>query len=387
MSWILVEPGDVWSFRDGRPLLSGGGYITHSLFPPAPLTVQGAIRSLILGHSDVGWASFREQTTPQARALGQTIGYPASEGREASLGAFAMHGPFLARHEDGTWVRYVPVPADVRRTKQRPPSYFALQPVRGQDFAANWPVDSLQPLWPRQEDGLEVVEEPRWLSEWALDDYLNNLPFSALVADELYNAEPRLGIALDYSQRRPYQGMLYQVEFVRPKDQVGLLVWLSDFVNLPAPQGTMRIGGEGRSAHYRILPDREVKVDAGLGQAVHRFRLVFLTPTFFDGGWQPIDGNAGWSRLLGGPVRLVSAALGRPQRIGGWDIAARGGRGWHKPMRAYVPAGSVYFFEADQALAPPSGPVCQTPPDEDLPLDRLGFGQIAVGAWDWLDQT
>ena len=49
MSWMLIEPGDVWSFRDGRPLLAGGGSITRSLFPPAPLTVQGAIRSLILG--------------------------------------------------------------------------------------------------------------------------------------------------------------------------------------------------------------------------------------------------------------------------------------------------------------------------------------------------
>jgi hypothetical protein len=56
-------------------------------------------------------------------------------------------------------------------------------------------------------------------------------------------------------------------------------------------------------------------------------------------------------------------------------------------MRAFVPAGSVYFFEADEALTPPLNPVCQTPSDEDLPLDRLGFGQIAIGAWEWLDET
>ena len=243
----------------------------------------------------------------------------------------------------------------------------------------------MKPLWPRQEENIEAIEEPRWLSDWALSDYLNNLPFSALPAGELFNTEPRLGIALDYTRRRPLQGMLYQIEFVRPDEEVGMVVWLSDFVDLPAPQGTMRIGGEGRSAYYRTLTDEEVKVDAGLKQAAQRFKLVFLTPTYFDGGWQPADGDAGWSRLLGGPVRLVSASLGRPQRIGGWDIAARGGRGWHKPIRAYVPAGSVYFFEANESMTPPSEPVCQTPSDEDLPLGRLGFGQAAVGTWEWLD--
>ncbi len=385
MSWMLIEPSDVWSFRDGKPMLTGGGYITHSLFPPAPLTVQGAIRSLILGHSDVEWAAFREQSTSKARDLGQVIGYPAQGERKASLGAFALRGPFLARLEQGKWLRYVPLPADVRRTKERAPRYFSLQPARRQDFESSWPASNLRPLWPYQEDGIEGIDERLWLSERSLDDYLHMRPFDVLPTRDLFDTEPRLGIALDYSQRRPLQGMLYQIEFVRPRDQVGLLVWLSDSVDLPSPQGVLRLGGEGRSAHYRALTDEEAKADAGLNQVPSRFKMVFLTPTYFDGGWQPTGGDAGWSDLIGVPVQLVSAALGRPQRIGGWDIAARGGRGWHKPIRAFVPAGSVYFFEADQPPELPLGSICQTPTDQDLPLDRLGFGQVAIGTWEWLD--
>ena len=385
MSWILVEPSDVWSFRDGKPMLTGGGYITHSLFPPSPLTVQGAIRSLILGHSDVEWAAFREQSTDEARSLGEVIGYPARAEQEASLGSFAIQGPFLARLEQGRWTRYVHLPSDVRRTKERTPRYFALQPTRRQDFDTGWPAINLKPLWPHQEGQIEGIDEGLWLSECALDDYLNMQPFNALPTTDLFHTEPRLGIGLDYSKRRPLEGMLYQIEFVRPHDRVGLLVWLDDLVSLPSPEGVMRLGGEGRSAHYRILPDQETKANAGLKQAPRQFKLVFLTPTCFDGGWQPAGGDDGWSELVGTPLRLVAAALGRPQRIGGWDIAARGGRGWHKPIRAFVPAGSVYFFEADQPPKLPIGPVCQTPASEDLPMGRLGFGHVAIGAWDWLD--
>jgi len=384
MSWILLEPGDVWSFRDGRPLLTGGGRTTRSIFPPAPLTVQGALRSLLLGHSNVDWDAFRTQSTDKARMLGRIIGHPPCQGRKASLGAFAMRGPFLAR-EEGRVVRYVPLPADVRRTKGYTPDYFTLQPTRRRTFDTDWPASGLFPLWPPKEQDIEKPEEPEWLSDSSLNDYLHGRAFAGLKATELFGTELRLGIALDYSRRRPKPGMIYQIEFIRPQAQVGLLVHLSDAVALSAQRGAMRIGGEGRSAHYRALSDQQVKADAGLKEPATCFKLVLLTPAYFDGGWQPRDGNLGWSRLLGGPVRLISAALGRPQRIGGWDLAARNGRGWHKPIRAYVPAGSVYFFEADQPLPPPSKSVTHTPADEDLPLDKLGFGQVAVGTWEWSD--
>jgi len=297
-----------------------------------------------------------------------------------------MAGPFLARAEDSNeLVRYTPLPADVRRTKGHAPRYFTLRPTCHRAFGSNWPASGLFPLWPHQEENVEAPEEPEWLSESALDDYLNGSAFKGLKAKTLFDTEPRLGIALDYSCRRPIQGMLYQIEFIRPGAQVGLLVWLSDYVDPPASQGTMRIGGEGRSAYYRIVTDKEVVVNAGLKKTTKRFKLVLLTPAYFDGGWQPRNGNTGWSKLLGKSVQLVATALGRPQRIGGWDIAARGGRGWHKPIRAYVPAGSVYFFEADQPMSPPSGSISQTPAGEDLSLDRLGFGQVVVGTWEWLD--
>ena len=149
----------------------------------------------------------------------------------------------------------------------------------------------------------------------------------------------------------------------------------------------MSLGGEARSAYYRIVPDKQAKASDALIECTDRmprFKVLLLTPAYFGGGWQPEDGDDGWCLLLDRKVRLVAAAIGRPLPIGGWDLAARGGRGWHKPLRSYVPAGSVYFFEADSPVEPPGGPVTQTPVGE-LPLDRLGFGQMVVGKWEWLD--
>lgn len=389
MTWVFIEPTDVWLFRDGRPFSAGEGHIARSIFPPTPVTIQGALRSLILGHSEVDWREFRDQSTPGAQKLGEAIGYPATHGRKASLGKFSMAGPFLARWEMGQAVRYTPLPADVvRHTKEGYPDHFALRPAKGLLFKTEWPMNSLLPLWPETTEDIEAPDPGGWLSEQGLDNYLQCKGFSPVQGEELFESEPRFGVALDYKTRRPVEHMLYQAEFIRPDanpgGEVGLLVQLGPGMKLPADQGVMTLGGEARGACYRQLDDSEIYVGANRQAPTTRLKLVFLTPAWFSGGWQPADENAGWARLLGAPVTLVAASIGRPQHIGGWDIATR----WHKPMYHYVPAGSVYFFQLDQEvgqpITPPFGSVTETP-DNELPLSALGFGQVAVGTWEWLE--
>ena len=298
-----------------------------------------------------------------------------------------MAGPFLARWGMGQAVRYAPLPADVVRRADND-EHFALQPARGVALKTEWPKAGLFPLWPGQTEEIEAPDLGGWLPEQGLDNYLQGRGFGPLEGEELFRREPRFGIALDYGTRRPVEHMLYQAEFIRPNAspsaEVGLLVRLEPGVKLPADAGVMALGGEARAARYRQLDDSQVSAGAGLRTPAERLKLILLTPAWFSGGWQPAGGNAGWSRLLGSPIRLVAAAIGRPQHIGGWDIAAR----WHKPMYHYVPAGSVYFFELSQgtrdSISLPIGPVTETP-DKELSLSAQGFGQVAVGAWEWLE--
>ena len=73
-------------------------------------------------------------------------------------------------------------------------------------------------------------------------------------------------------------------------------------------------------------------------------------------------------------TKLVAAAVGRYESIGGFDWAKE----THKPARRYVPAGSVYFFECEG----------QSELDPDLINGAItdngaaiGFGQIIIGRW------
>ena len=33
MTWLFIEPTDVWFFRDGRPFPTGGGHTARGIFP------------------------------------------------------------------------------------------------------------------------------------------------------------------------------------------------------------------------------------------------------------------------------------------------------------------------------------------------------------------
>jgi len=388
MTWLFIEQTDVWLFRDGKPFSAGEEHRAHSLFPPSPITVQGILRGMLLGHSSADWVAYREQRIGDlaVEAITQQIGHPFFQRNGVinapNLGAFSMAGPFLARREEQRIVRYTPLPSDVVKEKHDYGRYFALRPTKPADLITKWPDKGLHPIWPEQEDEIEAPEGAFWLDEDNLAEYLKGAPFAAQEAEEFYGTEARFGTALDYNLRRVRkdEGMLYQAEFIRTNENVGLLVQLSTDIQLPASQGLLAFGGEGRGARYAVIPEQLIDLQAGLKTPAKRLKVVLLTPAYFtDEGWQPVHGQ--WSKFFNGqPVRLVAASIGAPQRLGGWDVA----QNKPKPMRAYVPAGSVFFFEADQPILPPVGPMTETPAGE-LSLSRQGFGQIVVGKWEWLD--
>ena len=108
-------------------------------------------------------------------------------------------------------------------------------------------------------------------------------------------------------------------------------------------------------------------------------KVLLLTPAWFSGGWQPADGD--WDQLLGhsAGLRLIAAAIGRSHHIGGWSVPKKGSA---KPMRPFVPAGSVFFFEADEPIQPIN--TLTESPQEGLNLAKQGFGACVSGTWSWL---
>ena len=377
MMELIIKPVDVWLFRDGRPFSAGEDHDAATIFPPTPFTLQGAIRTKVLVDKGVDFSQF---TPPDP-----DVGYGDK------FGKLRLIGPMLARkRQDGKWERFIPMPANVVKIGEN----FALLKPRQLPFKTNLP-EGLQLLWAEVKSELlsklkdlnwRLEEAKGWLpeSEWA--KYLRGeAPKQVVNNDNLFALEPRFGIAIDRSKRTTQTQMLYRATFVRLR--YGVALWAKvEGVNLQSKEGFLRFGGEGRSAIYEAvepLPSFTSympKLEKQSG--VVRFKVVLISPAWFSGGWQPKDGD--WSRIFDAPVRLIAAAIPRAQKFGGFDMA----RNEPKPIRNFVSAGSVYFFEADEqpkldenfAFTETPDEVRQQNNDENA-WANIGFGKVLIGRW------
>lgn len=357
MMQIFIEPSDVLLFRDGRPFAAGQDHRAVSVFPPSPLTLQGAIRSRALADAFPDEHSFFPTSSAE-------IGYSSDYGK------LRLRGPFLAREHGGALTRYFPVPADVVTAGCGHP--VALQPLPASEefpFLSGSPAPHL--LWARTSERVEAAAG--WLSETELQRYLDGRSFELTREDGLFQRETRSHTGIDSSVKRPRQddmgGHLFQIEFVRLHAGTGL--W-AEVAGLPIkPHGLLRIGGEGRAATYREVAGAVLSSER---RVRGRFKLYFATAAFFSGGWQPTD----WSRFLqGGGVRLVAAAVSRFEPLAGFDLAKK----QHKPMSGMVPPGSVYFFESEAEVTVADAVTDDRGPEK---LGQIGFGQVFVGRWEYV---
>jgi CRISPR-associated protein Cmr3 len=357
---IIIEPSDAWLFRDGKPFRAGEDHWATSHFPPTPLTMQGVIRSKILLDSGTDLADYA--ANPSDTDLYAQIG-----GKGQDYGTLEIRGPYLAREENGGWVRYYPAPADLLCDKET--QTFCRLTVGSAPIIANWPhADDLRPLYPPE--GRNKVEPAGgWVAADALQAYLMDgklpQPEQVVRATDIYGSELRIAIGLDRRVRRPRSQLLAEIGMVRLADNWALDVEVSGVAGWSSP-GYLGIGGEARSAYYQVLsPDWPLAPPAPIP---NRFTLYFAAPTCFKNGWLPES----WQRwFTGGQVNLVAAVVNRPKRTGGWDIVLG-----EKPMRAYVPAGSSYYFEGKGEITYNGEPVT-----DDSADGQIGFGQAFIGKW------
>jgi CRISPR-associated protein Cmr3 len=373
---IFIEPSDVWLFRDGRPFAPNERGRAVSLFPPTPQTIQGVLRSARLAHSGEPF-DYRQWSDTLKAEIGQPDDF----------GALRLRGPLVARREDNDVRRFFPLPQDVTKLKvnESQEAWHVLSPRPDPNLQTNFPHGDLQPLMP------SAIGEPTkfdigWLNESGVLAYLRGTAPSnddMVKSDALYGHEARFGVQIDSYPKRPAEGMLYQVEFVRLKEKVGLLVEVEG-VNLPG-SGLLQLGGEARAGRYMsvdcdwaLAQEQRKQSLQQMSDGKMRFKLYLATPAIFKRGWLPewIDAQTLTSKHNGVEVKLITAAIGKRQAIGGRDIA-RGDV--QRSMRRAVPAGSVYFFEtnadASDVFAAFDGK-CVSDID-----NKIGFGLCYIGGW------
>ncbi|MDR4506855.1 MAG: type III-B CRISPR module-associated protein Cmr3 [Candidatus Brocadiaceae bacterium] len=340
---IFIEPNDVLMFRDGKPFSGGDDHYARGIFPPPPSTFYGALRSKILSEKYPQYESFKNGEVPED--IRKEIGTPSEQGN------LAINNFFIARKTDDYIHPIFPVPKDMMKTKGKDGNDpFLLTPCEslGNKVTSNLPIVSLTPLWLKTENPIEEVNG--FLSLKAMESYLTGkIPDTGEIiqSESLYMKDERVGIKKDRTTKTVATGALYSVEYFRFAKDIGFAVELDGVENFPS-QGLLRLGGDHRSAFYKespfSLPDKE-KVknkikDTGL------FKIIFLTPAIFEKGWMPdwIDANSGIGTVNNITLKLISAALGKPVHIGGFDLVKK----TPKDMKRAVSAGSIFYLQLEK---------------------------------------
>ncbi|MBI5445325.1 MAG: hypothetical protein HY900_29450 [Deltaproteobacteria bacterium] len=386
--WLEIRPLDVLLFRDAKPFFAGESFWAHSEFPPTALPLVGAVRARLFEHLGVKLSEYIAACRGDG---GDGVAQEAkrSFGGTGELGQLRFHGPYLTR---GGKI-YLPAPADLlcgADERQGQP----MSPAPG-----SWPTDcsapSLLPLRPSGDAGRLEPAEGWWMPADQLAPYARGEVIRGLrKAEELWGSEPRTGIEVG-AARTAVTGQLYTVEYQRLQEGVELGFAVEGLPpDFPA-EGILALGGKGRAAAYRRSGAAPSLPPAPPLAGKKRFKVTLLAPALFRRGWvpDPLEGDEAsgfqWQLPAGGKAMLVGAAVGKSVPVGGRD-AANGPR----PILRAVPAGSVYFLEANEPLSTAdASALVETVHEKTLMRsaawcpslelhEQAGFGRAFVGQWE-----
>lgn len=346
-TYYYVCPTDSLFVR-GNLAFGDSGEHGGSLMPPPPSLFAGAFRSALLGKDAAQLTAFLAGGRCSHPGLAQCLGTPDAPGDfRVTWLSLAGEPSAGAAPEDVT-----PLPADLVLLGQH---FATLEPrviADGVQSAGDLPLRATL-VSAKQEKPKGGV----FLRSKGLGRHLQGqCPEKAdgIESSHLYQRDPRLGIGMNADARTAEEGQIYTTEgfaFSPPTNveppafaSTGFLVGIAGVAHLLPTEGLLRLGGDGRSAHYRRVNFTAPAV-AKLPDSKACFRLLLQTPGLFTQGWLPegVTADGGGYRLQGDgfSARLACAALGRREIVSGWDLYQ-----WKpKPAQAAVPAGSVYWFD------------------------------------------
>jgi CRISPR-associated protein Cmr3 len=356
---------DALMFRDGRPFNQGdaGTDAAVSRFPPPPPTIAGALR--LLFSNALGYMTKEDWELGQ---LGDGVDWQASQ---SQLGPLEFSALLLTRGDSSV---LFPCPLHLAHAvdeRGEALEMINLLPRATMDCDLGEGV-----LMPAAERGIKGVKVHvgDWLTQAGMETLLaGGLPSKNDVIEKkkLFEFESRVGIGRDADSRKAIDGALYTASFVRLSDGVAMVQSVKGLVAGAAKaSGLQRLGGEHRSAFIKPLESAIAlpKAPTKLEKAGDKFRYaaLALAPLIFDEMPQP------GATVVGLEGQLVSACLGKPHIIGGWDSEKRR----PLPLRAALPAGSVFFMEADDEKS-----VLALHGSCAGRFGAWGFGQVLIARW------
>lgn len=323
MPVIQIDALDTLFFRDSKTFTKGEDTWADTMFPPFPSVIYGALRSAYFAENIEELGKAAENDDPTRNLVIKNI--CLKQGNDI----------------------YFPYPLDCVKDKEsKQTEILELKKtfLSGKHTNLNGMKDLLQSSF----DTAETVKDSL-ISSTSLKEYLTLEDKSPIAhkKSDFIELEPKIGIARSKHTRTSEEGMLYRVGMNRmAKGFNNTLSLIIDFEGLELlnKEGLMKMGGEGKAVKYKIDEKEEKSISIDKPEITNgMFKLYLSTPAIFKNGWLPGDINKDTleGRINDVKVKLITAAIGKPVSIGGWDIKRR----CPKVMRKAVPAGSVYYFE------------------------------------------
>lgn len=383
IEYRFIEPLDVLYLR-GNKLFDGAGAHGAALMPPWPSLMAGALRSRMLADAGVDIAAFARGEPLADPRLAEVLGTPDQPG------AFRIAVFTLARRVGHAIDPCFPLPADVVVTDKDLSDCSYLQPTPVPAALCSSALSAQLPALRAAKPGKPVGG--LWLNGAGWRAYLNGerlTPDHLLRSSDLWQTDPRLGIALERGRGTVQTGMLYTAETVALRKDTGFLAGIQGADDALPTDGLLRFAGDGRGAVVTTCSVRPPEPDWPRIVRERRFRLILATPGLFEHGWRlpGLDANDIWHGPEGCTARLIAASVNRADVISGWDLAkwSYGGCGPKTAFRV-VPTGSVYWFEEFQGSAAALGKLAAEgfwaiSPYPDRRRRAEGFNNVLVAAW------
>lgn len=350
---IEIQAVDTLFFRDARPFTMGDETGAKGIFPPSPSVLYGVLRSAYLAEH------------PEYISKAGTASDPTTKLRITAIA--------LKRGDD----LVLPLPYDLVKKKhpedlekeRKHKLYTVYQLIREAKTVSH--LISTLPA----EHILRFQSDSDKLSDMVVENIDDGLITTSLFQryvdgrfkqgdarkiGDYVKDEPKIGIARDDATHSSQEGALYRVNMQRPE----IIKPLSDEQRQLSPSfqnttlrfvlqiegmpdfpdhGLVRMGGEGKAAFFQQIDEPLTITTPEINPEC--FKVYLATPAVFEQGWRP-----GWLKeeTLSGTyeglnLKLLAAAVGRYQPIGGFDMVKR----IPKPLQRMVPAGSVYYFRLD----------------------------------------
>lgn len=303
MKWYSYKPQDTLFFRGAESAEMGADHSASTLFPPSPETITGSLRTAVLLQNDIPFNEYTDEGFSNAKII-STIG------RSKDSAPFSVTGPLFKDDND----IYIPAPYSWFISKENNKTETGkknnvnenVKPVKAQFVKSSLFLSDDELLWATGKDCESVG------GKWFKLKDLNKETITLYEQSYFAETEIRTGIALD--GRNVRKSHLYSFRHYRLKPGVELVFGIDKEIPV-ADTGVLKLGAEQRFGEYRLIKNIELPET---GQS--KFFMCL----------SPAEGKEETNNYV--------VAAGKLIYRGGWDMRI----GFHKPMKGYFPAGSVF---------------------------------------------